>query len=416
MNTEKEIYNIKLDDIIPNRFQPRLNFEAEGLAELSESIKQHGIIQPLVLRRVGNKYEIIAGERRYKSSIMASLNSVPAIIVDLNDGESAEVALVENIQRRELSPIEEARSYKNILDLGGLKQDELAKRMGKNQSTVSNKLRLLNLAEDVQNALLTGKISERHARSLLSLKNQDEQLKMLNRILIERLTVRQTDDEVLKMVNSSTDEDEEIIDIIEEDNSSNDNNDQPDVYVNPFFSINNLDNKNSDEPLSTEIPYIPTNPVVEQLENPFVQTKEFNNIEEPKEEVKPPVNKFFSSIPFIKEEKELEPQMENNIEENVKQVHNPMDVLPDYTNKEVYPQPVGVIKNIDEPIYNNYQTMVAPAHKEEEEFDPDNFTSIIKAFRNLIDKIEENEYYVDSDEVDYEDYYEFTIKIDKERL
>lgn len=117
---------------IPNRFQPRLSFDEQGLNELAESIRQHGIIQPLVLRKIGDKYEIIAGERRYKASYIAGLTKVPAVIIDLNDNESAEVAIVENIQRKDLSPIEEAKSYKKLLDRGYLTQDQLASRMGKN--------------------------------------------------------------------------------------------------------------------------------------------------------------------------------------------------------------------------------------------------------------------------------------------
>ena len=144
MKMEDNVLQVSVDDIIPNRFQPRLAFDEQGLNELAESIRQHGIIQPLVLRKIGDKYEIIAGERRYKASYIAGLTKVPAVIIDLNDNESAEVAIVENIQRKDLSPIEEAKSYKKLLDRGYLTQDQLASRMGKNQSTVSNKLRLLN--------------------------------------------------------------------------------------------------------------------------------------------------------------------------------------------------------------------------------------------------------------------------------
>ena len=162
-NMEKEIIEVSLTDIIPNRFQPRLSFDEDALNELAKSIRQHGIIQPLVLRKIGDKYEIIAGERRYKASYIAGLTKVPAIIIDLNDNESAEVAIVENIQRKNLSPIEEAKSYKKLLDRGYLTQDELASRMGKTQGSISNKLRLLNLSHDVQDALLNNQISERHA-------------------------------------------------------------------------------------------------------------------------------------------------------------------------------------------------------------------------------------------------------------
>lgn len=201
-NMEKEIVEVSLDDIIPNRFQPRLSFDEDALNELAKSIRQHGIIQPLVLRKVGNKYEIIAGERRYKASYIAGLSKVPAIIIDLNDNESAEVAIVENIQRKNLSPIEEAKSYKKLLDRGYLTQDELASRMGKTQGSISNKLRLLNLSQDVQDALLNNQISERHARSLLKLENEDEQVEVLNRIINERLNVRETDSLINSYVNN----------------------------------------------------------------------------------------------------------------------------------------------------------------------------------------------------------------------
>ena len=203
MDKEKEIIQVSLDDIIPNRFQPRLSFDEQGLNELAASIKQHGIIQPLVLRKIGDKYEIIAGERRYKASYIAGLTEVPAVIINLNDNESAEVAIVENIQRKDLSPIEEAKSYKKLLDRGYLTQDQLASRMGKAQATISNKLRLLNLDDEVQNALLNNKISERHARSILRLEDKNLQKEVLDEILQKRLNVRDTEELINEKINSS---------------------------------------------------------------------------------------------------------------------------------------------------------------------------------------------------------------------
>ena len=143
MNMEGQVVQVNLDDIIPNRFQPRIAFDEKALNELAASIKEHGIIQPLVLRKLGKKYEIIAGERRYKAATLAGLQTVPAVISNIDDNKSAEVALVENIQRKDLTPIEEARSYKNLLDKGYLTQEQLAKKMGLSQSSISNKLRLL---------------------------------------------------------------------------------------------------------------------------------------------------------------------------------------------------------------------------------------------------------------------------------
>ena len=203
MKTEKEkkVVEIKIEDILPNRFQPRIKFDEVAINDLSASIKEHGVIQPLVVRKIGDKFEIIAGERRYKASVMAGLETVPAIVTDLNDKDSAEVALIENVQRQNLTPIEEAVSYKKILDMGYLTQEQLADKLGKSQSSIANKLRLLNLDDDVQEALLNGQISERHARSLLKLTDPKKQVEMLDRIIDERLTVRRTDEEIDKMLN-----------------------------------------------------------------------------------------------------------------------------------------------------------------------------------------------------------------------
>ena len=136
VNLEQNILQIPIDEIIPNRFQPRLNFDDRGLEELASSIKQHGIIQPLVLRRIEDKYEIIAGERRYKAATLAGLKTVPAVIADIDDNKSAEVAIVENVQRRDLSAIEEARSYKNLLDKGYLTQEQLSKDIKISKSSI----------------------------------------------------------------------------------------------------------------------------------------------------------------------------------------------------------------------------------------------------------------------------------------
>lgn len=193
MGEETLVYKINVEDIVPNRFNPRLVFDQQALLELAKSIEQHGIIQPLVLRKVGDKYEIIAGERRLKAAKMVGLTKVPAVLMELNDKDSAEVAILENTQRTNLTPIEEARAYKKLLDNGFLIQDQLASRMGKSQSTVSNKLRLLNLSEAVQEALLNNAISERHARSLLQVIDKAKQEEILNEIVSKRMNVRDTE-------------------------------------------------------------------------------------------------------------------------------------------------------------------------------------------------------------------------------
>ncbi len=207
MNKDKldnEVVYLRIDDIIPNRFQPREIFDETGLEELSDSIKEHGIIQPIVVRPIGDKYELIAGERRTKASALAGLTTIPAIVRDMDDTESAKVSLLENLQRKNLSAIEEARTYKRILDLANMTQEELAKTMGKSQPMVANKLRLLALPEEVQDALIKNQISERHARSLLNIKNKQEQLKLLDRIRDERLTVRELDKVIKEMKENNT--------------------------------------------------------------------------------------------------------------------------------------------------------------------------------------------------------------------
>lgn len=196
---DKEVVELYLDDIIPNRFQPREVFNEEALQELSASIKEHGVIQPIIVRKIGDKYEIIAGERRYKATALAGLTKIPAIIRNLDDKEASKVALLENLQRRDLTAIEEARTFQKILELDSMTQEELGKTMGKSQSAIANKMRLLSLPDEVQEALLNDKISERHARSLLNLETADQQISMLNRVIEERMTVRELDNEIRVM-------------------------------------------------------------------------------------------------------------------------------------------------------------------------------------------------------------------------
>ena len=196
---ENEVVQLYLDDIIPNRFQPREVFDDQALKELAVSIREHGVIQPILVRKFGEKYEIIAGERRYKASTMAGLTKIPAIVKNLDDKESSKVALIENLQRRDLTPIEEARTYQKILDLDEMTQEQLAKTMGKSQSAVSNKLRLLSLPDEIQEALLKEEISERHARSLLNVDDRNTQIDLLKEIVNNKMTVRELDSRIKKL-------------------------------------------------------------------------------------------------------------------------------------------------------------------------------------------------------------------------
>lgn len=240
---ESQVLQVPIEDIIPNRFQPRLSFDDASLVDLASSIKQHGIIQPLVLRRKNDKYEIIAGERRFKAAKMAGLVSVPAVISNLDDNASAEVAIVENIQRKDLTAIEEARSYQALLDKGYMTQDELARKMGLSQSAISNKLRLLTLDEAVQEAVLAEKISERHARTLLKVPSHDKQRELLNKVINERLTVKQLEDEI-KNIDTTSENGVET-----PKNNEIENNKSLETITqtqNPVESLNTTSNQNID--------------------------------------------------------------------------------------------------------------------------------------------------------------------------
>ena len=198
----EEIKKFQSDQIVPNRFQPRTIFDDEKIEELSRTIHTHGIIQPIVVREFQeNTFEIIAGQRRWRAMKKLGWDVVPAIVKDFNDTETASVALIENLQREELSPIEEAMAeLGKLLELHHLTQEALAQRLGKGQSTVANKLRLLKLPQQVQDALLNKLITERHARSLIPLKDPEKQVKLLEEIILKGFNVKQTEDRVVKML------------------------------------------------------------------------------------------------------------------------------------------------------------------------------------------------------------------------
>ena len=300
MEESKEVRQIPIEDIIPNRFQPRINFDEKALNELSDSIKQHGIIQPLVLRPLGDKFEIIAGERRYKAATLAGLATVPCIVTEMDDNTSAEVALIENVQRKDLSSIEEAKSYKSMLERSNMTQEELAKKMGLSQSTIANKLRLLNLSDEVQKALSQEKISERHARALLAITDKEEQVKWLSRIINERLTVRQLDLAIKDELNSSEEEADDI----------------PKVDINPDINtiINNAVDINSNPaPINNE-----------EVANQSTQ------------EIAKPTNKFFNYI----EDEEVNmntTEDEPSVETENTQINNDFSFVPEFQTEPENP-------------------------------------------------------------------------------
>lgn len=194
----KEIISINVGKIFANTYQPRKFFNEEALIELSESIKQYGIIQPITVRKRGENFELVAGERRWRAARIAELEFVPCNVIEITDTQSAEIALLENLQREDLNFIEESEAYYNLIHDHKFTQDELAKRMGKKQSTIANKLRLLKLSSDIRNICIENKLTERHTRALLILPNEELQNKIVQIVIKDGLNVKNTEELINK--------------------------------------------------------------------------------------------------------------------------------------------------------------------------------------------------------------------------
>lgn len=203
LDNEKDRLLIPLNKIKSNSDQPRKNFDSDKIVELAESIKHHGIIQPLILKKIEDEYIIVAGERRWRAAKSLGLKEVPAIIMDLSDKQVLEISLIENIQRQDLNPIEEALAYKKLLSDFKLTQDELSKRIGKSRTAITNCMRLINLDKRVQQYLIDGVISEGHGRTLLAITNNDMQYELSQRIIDEKLSVRETERIVKNLLNDT---------------------------------------------------------------------------------------------------------------------------------------------------------------------------------------------------------------------
>ena len=179
-----QVVYVQLDKIVPNAYQPIKYFDREALEELSLSIKEYGVIQPITIRRIGSVFEIVAGERRWRASKLAGLKKIPCAIVDITDTESAEIALLENLQREDLNFIEEAEAYYNLIHDHKFTQEQLAEKMGKKQSTIANKLRILKLTSIVRRKVLEGNLTERHSRALLSLPSEELQIRVIEEVVM----------------------------------------------------------------------------------------------------------------------------------------------------------------------------------------------------------------------------------------
>lgn len=196
----EEVRQIPVDIIVPNPYQPRTVFDDEKIDELCQTIRTHGLIQPIIVRQRNNHFEIIAGERRWRATKKLGMDRIPAIVKEFNDTQTASIALIENLQREGLTAIEEAVAYQKLIELHSLTQESLAQRLGKGQSTIANKLRLLHLPRAVQEALLARSITERHARALIPLKDVEWQEKLLQEIIERELNVKQTENRVKQLL------------------------------------------------------------------------------------------------------------------------------------------------------------------------------------------------------------------------
>lgn len=385
MNLEKEIFDISLQDIIPNRFQPREMFDDEALRELSQSIKEHGVIQPIIVRKVGDKYEIIAGERRFRASQLAGKQTIPALVRDIDDKEAAKIALLENLQRSNLTPIEEAKTYQTILKLDNITQEELAQNLGKSQSTIANKLRLLTLDEEVQTALLNSQISERHARSLIGL-DLEKQRELLHKIINEKLTVKGLDEEIMKMTGKLPEQEtpqvqqQEII---------------PPVNT-PTFAEQPNNNPVINQP--TETHQENTN---ENISNPQVTTEISNQIEQP--------------IIIPQESQNTEPIKEVNQEQPVE---NQTPIINNPNTQEVPTAQPEHKENIFDKL--RVQEPEIPIINSETQTTPNqNFNNIydlrfaINNFRQAIQNTEKFGFKVKADEYDSPNKYQIVIEIEK---
>jgi len=189
---------LEIDSIVPGPMQPRTQFDDESLGHLAESIKSHGIVQPVLVRRIGDHYELVAGERRWRAAKLAGLRTIPAVVKEIADKDLLEVALIENVQREDLNPIEEAQAYSKLIETVGLTQEALAERVGRDRSYITNYLRLLKLPEDIQQLVRQKRISTGHARTLLALQHADLQRLVARQIISNDLSVRATEDIVRK--------------------------------------------------------------------------------------------------------------------------------------------------------------------------------------------------------------------------
>ena len=395
-----EVVQLYLDDIIPNRFQPREVFDEQALKELAVSIREHGVIQPIIVRPVANgKYEIIAGERRYKASAMAGLTKIPAIVRDLDDKESSKVALLENLQRKNLNPIEEARTYQKILEIDQMTQEDLAKTMGKSQSSVANKLRLLSLPDEIQQALLQEQISERHARTMLNIPDLDSQKAILKEVIDNKMSVRALEEEIKNKFPKEEKEEnnEEKTDDISTTNAF--------VNTKPLIPTAEIEDEVSNygkvtiaPPEGEEMPqtgkFLNFDQKEENSSNTLVPSIEPENKDIPKPQDGAALDNLLNINFSPVEETPAEPT------ENIIDTDNSLDESSDYFQSPDLPSidlPESVVNPLDNMSTQNKMTIEEAKSK----------------IKNAVDEIKANGINLTMDEMNFEKSYQVIIKIDK---
>ena len=208
---------VKISLVEPNRNQPRKMFDKDSLDELTKSVKQYGVLQPIIVKKIGNRYEIVAGERRWRAAQAAGLSEVPVVVRDYDDQKAKEIAIIENIQRTDLNPIEEALAYKSLIEEYNLTQEELSDKVSKNRSTITNSLRLLKLSKNIQQYMIDGKISSGHARALLSLEDEGKRELLALDIMKRSLSVRDTEKAAKTLSKKKNVEPDELTESVKED-------------------------------------------------------------------------------------------------------------------------------------------------------------------------------------------------------
>lgn len=212
------VVELKINDIAPNKEQPRKKFDEEALKELADSIKENGVIQPLIVQKKGDGYRIVAGERRWRASRLAGLEVVPAIVRELTDEQTMEQALIENLQREDLNPLEEAMAMNNLLKTHKLSQEKLAQKLGKPRATIANTIRLINIDESLQDFIINGDLTAGHAKALLALKDGEEQRKAADVIIAKDMSVRQAEDYIRRLlyIEESSDKEKKVSEPVNE--------------------------------------------------------------------------------------------------------------------------------------------------------------------------------------------------------